>query len=74
MDAATLNTSVDPDKLASAPSFEKGEWPDMSDPAWSARLYQYYGKQAYFDNGELRATGQTNPQPRLYHEPGERKN
>ena len=49
----------------------------MTDPAWAARLYQYYGKQAYFDSGELRATGRTNTNsapPRIYHEPGEPKN
>jgi len=74
-DRQSLSTSIDRAKLASAPHFTKDQWPDMTDPAWPAQLYQYYGKQAYFDSGELRATGRTNTntQPRIYHEPGEPK-
>jgi sporulation protein YlmC with PRC-barrel domain len=72
-DRRSLTTGIEPEKLAAAPYFEKDHWPDMTDPAWAARLYQYFGKQAYFDSGELRATGQTNSPPRIYHEPGEPK-
>jgi sporulation protein YlmC with PRC-barrel domain len=72
-DRQNLSTSIDPDKLAAAPRFEKDQWPDMTDPAWTSKLYQYFGKQAYFDSGELRMTGRTNKPPRIYHEPDEPK-
>src|SRR5262245_2020060 len=72
-DRQSLTTSIDAGKLASAPHFERDHWPDMTDPAWAARLYQNYGKQAYFESGELRPTGRTNTPPRIYHEPGDPK-
>src|SRR5262249_31232169 len=37
------------DKLSAAPHFAKDNWPDMSNPAWASQVYQYYGKQAYFE-------------------------
>lgn len=36
-DGKSLNTSIDRDKLAAAPRFDKNHWPDMSNPAWASQ-------------------------------------
>jgi len=47
------------DKLAAAPHFSKEQWQMLSDPAFGIRVYEYYGKQAYFEGGRaLQPTGQ----------------
>jgi sporulation protein YlmC with PRC-barrel domain len=56
-DHDNLVSSIDKDKLTSAPHFEKGNWGQLSDPSFASRVYQYYGKQAYFGEGSLRPTG-----------------
>jgi len=35
--------------LEQAPGFDKSNWPDMSDPAWGAQIYMYYGYRPYWD-------------------------
>ena len=34
------------DRLAGAPSFEEGRWPDMGDRAWTTKVHDYYGTRA----------------------------
>jgi sporulation protein YlmC with PRC-barrel domain len=35
---------VDKATLESAPGFDKGNWPDMADPSFSARIHSHYGR------------------------------
>jgi len=46
-----LVTGVDQNQLASAPHFDKNNWPNLSDQNFAAQVYQYFGKQAYFNTG-----------------------
>jgi PRC-barrel domain. len=58
-DRKNLVSDINKEKLAAAPHFAKNNWPTLSDPAWAAQVYQYYGKQAYFDaSGSLRPTSE----------------
>ncbi len=41
--------NVSKDLLKEAPGFDKDNWPDMSDPAWGMRIYNYYGSSPYWD-------------------------
>lgn len=50
-DGERLTTDTDREKLASSPSFPKDQWPSMSDRSFASRVYQHYGKQAYFESG-----------------------
>ncbi|MDB6112301.1 MAG: photosystem reaction center subunit [Pedosphaera sp.] len=50
-DAKTLVTGVDSSKLQGAPHFTNDNWPNVADPAFAAQVYQYYGKQPYFQTG-----------------------
>jgi len=63
-DRKTLTSDINKDKLAAAPHFTKDNWATISDPAWAAQVYQYYGKQAWFTGGAsgttLQPTGRTN--------------
>ncbi len=34
---------VDKARLEGAPGFDKGSWPNMSDPAWAKDIHSYYG-------------------------------
>lgn len=73
-DWKSLNTSIDRDKLAAAPRFDKNHWPDMSNPNWATRVYQTFGKQAFFEDGALMPTSRrTNSPSRIYHEPEKSK-
>ena len=36
------------DQLAKAPSFNKNDWPDMSNPEWGESVYGYYGYRPYW--------------------------
>lgn len=38
--------TVERDRLANAPSFEKNRWPDMSDLSWEAGIHRHYGTRA----------------------------
>lgn len=40
---------VDKDRLESAPGFDKDQWPDMADAAWSKEIHDYYGVTPYSD-------------------------
>jgi sporulation protein YlmC with PRC-barrel domain len=41
--------NVSKELLEEAPGFDKRNWPDMSDPAWGAQIYTYYGYKPYWD-------------------------
>jgi sporulation protein YlmC with PRC-barrel domain len=55
-DRKSLVSDISKEKLSGAPHFEKDNWPNLSNPAWGSQVYQYYGKQAYFESGALRPT------------------
>jgi sporulation protein YlmC with PRC-barrel domain len=55
--ALTLDTvnkrfvlSVDKERLANAPGFDKDKWPDMQDPTWSKEIHAYYGTTPIADD------------------------
>ncbi len=58
-DQKHLVTGIDRQKLAAAPHFEKNSWPNVTDSAFASQVYQYYGKQAWFNNapGTYQPTG-----------------
>ncbi len=45
-DSLVLNVSKD--KLASAPTFDKNQWPDPKDRAWTENVYRHYGQTPYW--------------------------
>src|SRR5438270_13869726 len=47
--AKTFVLNVSRELLEQAPGFDKKNWPDMSDPAWGAQIYAYYGSRPYWD-------------------------
>jgi hypothetical protein len=38
---------VPKERLESAPGFDKDAWPDMADPTFGRRVYEYYGQPYY---------------------------
>lgn len=54
-----LASDLTKEKLASAPHFTKDNWSKLDDRSFASQVYQYYGKQAYFDTG-LRPTSDSN--------------
>lgn len=58
-DRQHLVTGVDMQKLAGAPHFSPNSWPSLTDANFASQVYQYYGKQAYFNSGSgnYRPTG-----------------
>jgi len=58
-DQKHLVTNIDRQKLASAPHFPKNSWPSLNDPTFASQVYQYYGKQAWFNGsaGNYQPTG-----------------
>jgi sporulation protein YlmC with PRC-barrel domain len=55
-EALTIDTAekrivlnIDKELLKRAPGFDKDHWPNMTDPAWGAELYSYYGYKPYWD-------------------------
>jgi len=50
-DGKHLVTGIDRQKLASAQHFANNQWPNLTDPTFASRVYQYYGKQAWFSGG-----------------------
>lgn len=40
---------VDKETLQRAEGFDKDHWPDMADPAWGARIHEYYGTPPYWE-------------------------
>jgi len=57
-DQKFLVSDLNKDKLAAAPHFAKDQWQSLSDPMFGSKVYQYYGKQAYFETTSgLQPTG-----------------
>jgi len=57
-DHKTLVSDITKEKLAAAPHFTKDNWAQLKDQTFASQVYQYYGKQAYFQTGSsLRPTG-----------------
>jgi len=56
-DRKHLVTGVDQEKLASAPQFEEKNWPNLSEQSFASKVYQHFGKQAYFESGSVAPTG-----------------
>jgi len=40
-----LTANIDKDKLASAQTFDRSSWPDMSQESWGQQIYSHYGLQ-----------------------------
>jgi sporulation protein YlmC with PRC-barrel domain len=64
-DRKSLVSDISKEKLTGAPHFEKDNWPNLANPTWGSQVYQYYGKQAYFEGGTLRPTSERE-KPRVY--------
>src|SRR5205814_7129566 len=62
-DRKFFSADISKEKLAGAPRFAKNNWNQLSDPSFASQVYQYYGKQAYFEQGNLRPTGRTDTNP-----------
>jgi sporulation protein YlmC with PRC-barrel domain len=37
--------NIDKERLRNAPGFDRDKWPDMTEPAWSQRVYAFYGAE-----------------------------
>jgi sporulation protein YlmC with PRC-barrel domain len=55
-----LVLNVDKQTLANAPRFEKDRWPDLSDVRWNTEVYQHYGQQPYWSDGNAVIPGREN--------------
>ncbi|MFO0753362.1 MAG: PRC-barrel domain-containing protein [Thermodesulfovibrionales bacterium] len=44
-----LILNVDKNSLENAPGFDKENWPDMADRTWGASIYNYYGRDPYWE-------------------------
>jgi sporulation protein YlmC with PRC-barrel domain len=42
--------NVDKTTLEQAPGFDKNNWPDMEDRAWSTEIYSYYRSRPYWES------------------------
>ncbi len=58
-DDRTLVLNMDKQRLQSAPSFARNNWPDMNDPTWSSRVYSFYGQQPAFESRTTQAYSST---------------
>lgn len=38
--------NIEPERLRSAPGFDKDHWPSMADPQWASEVHGYYGPVA----------------------------
>ncbi len=56
-DGKNLVSNIPKEKLASAPHFDKNSWPNLTDAQFASSVYQYYGKQAWFQQGGYAPTG-----------------
>ncbi len=45
-----LVTGLDKNKLQSAPHVAMNNWQQLHDPSFAANVYQFYGKQPYWQN------------------------
>ena len=52
-----LTSNLSLEQLSDAPHFNKDNWTLLSNPAFAGKVYQYYGKQAWFQTGGLQPTG-----------------
>lgn len=41
--------NVDKQTLQNANGFDEGDWPDMADRTWGARVHEHYGTTPYWD-------------------------
>ena len=41
---------VDAERLKTAPSFDKDNWPNMADPSWNSTIDSYYAKRPGFQS------------------------
>lgn len=41
---------VSKETLERAPGFDKDNWPDMTDPSWSAQIHSHYGVNPYWES------------------------
>ncbi|GEM_PF-3537350 len=65
-DRGELLLHADREKLLGAPSFDTNHWPDLSNPAWGAKVYRYHGAGAYWEQMGLEpSTPETSQSPRL---------
>jgi sporulation protein YlmC with PRC-barrel domain len=62
-EALTLNErdhefilNVDKQRLDNAPGFDKDNWPDMADPAFGQKVYDYYGYKPYWNDRDKTLT------------------
>jgi len=56
-DHTHLVTNIGKQKLAAAPHFDNSHWPNLTDNTFASQVYQYYGKQAWFNSGNYQPTG-----------------
>jgi len=61
-DHKTLVSDIGKEKLTGAPSFDKSNWPNFSNPSFASQVYKYYGKDAWF---EMQPTSERG-NPRVY--------
>lgn len=43
---------VTKEKMAAAPSFTRGNWPDVTDRKWGMEAYVYYGQTPYWEESK----------------------
>jgi sporulation protein YlmC with PRC-barrel domain len=41
--------NIDRARLENAPGFDKDNWPDMADPSFGEKVYNYYGVRPYWE-------------------------
>jgi len=59
-DRKNLVSDITKDKLAGAPHFTKDQWATISNPQFASKVYQYYGKQPWFETrSSLQPTGRS---------------
>lgn len=55
----SLVTGLDRQKLQAAPKIPKNNLQQLSDPTFATSIYQFYGKQPYWNSGAVSPTGRT---------------
>jgi sporulation protein YlmC with PRC-barrel domain len=43
-----LSFNIEKERLASAPGFDKSNWPDMANPEWAEEVYRYHGQRPFW--------------------------
>ena len=49
MDKHAVILDVPKERLKEAPGFDKNNWPDFSDQAWGARIFEFYRVTPYWE-------------------------